>query len=125
MKLILQDHVSREALLAAFFLNCALLVFITIILGNLPSVAPLFYSRPWGEEQLVSRLVLFMAPLASLAFLIGNLALAKSLVPEWFLKETKNQKGESLLVLRILSFITLISALLSSITVLRIALIVA
>lgn len=124
MKLIPQDRVSRDSFLTALILDVVLLAFILVILPKLPPIVPLLYSRPWGEEQLVPRLALFIAPLGSLLFLIGNVILAKYKAQDWFLKDSKNQKENSLLLLRTLAFLTLVSTLVSSITVLRIALII-
>lgn len=36
----------------------------------LPEKVPLFYSRPWGEEQLASKNWLFLIPLSSLILLV-------------------------------------------------------
>ena len=41
----------------------------------LPPKLPLFYSRPWGEEQLTTPIGLFLLPLLSLAVLVLNLIL--------------------------------------------------
>lgn len=113
MKLIPQDQAARDSLLAALFLNAFLLVFVLMILPKLPPVIPLFYSRPWGEDQLVPKLLLLTVPLASFAIFLANFFITKSFSGE-----------KSLLLLRILSFAALAAALLGSITVLRIALVV-
>lgn len=123
MKLIPQDTSSRDAYLSALFLNLALITFILIILPRISPIIPLFYSRPWGEEQLASRLTIFLAPAVSIAFLIINHVLARYFAPDWFSRDAKNRKENNLLVLRILSFSALTVSLLSCITILRIALI--
>lgn len=38
----------------------------------LPDQVPLFYSRPWGEEQLVTNLFLFLLPILSFVVLLVN-----------------------------------------------------
>lgn len=39
----------------------------------LPAKLPLFYSRPWGEEQLVNPLGLWLIPIFSLIIFLANL----------------------------------------------------
>lgn len=39
------------------------LVLIGISYRNLPPLIPLFYSRPWGEEQLINPLALYILPI--------------------------------------------------------------
>jgi len=51
--------------------------------SSLPNVVPLFYSRPWGEEQLAAKDWLFLIPGSSfvvfvLSSQIGRLLLKKS-----------------------------------------------
>lgn len=43
---------------------------------KLPSEVPLYYSLPWGEEQLVTPLSLFILPLTSFFVFIFNFFLA-------------------------------------------------
>lgn len=126
MKLIPQDTITRDAYLASFSLNAVLFLFILIIINRLPPIIPLFYSRPWGEEQLIPKLVLFAAPITSLTFLAVNYFLARYRLVEWFSRDeaSKAQKGNGLLILRALAFVSVIAGLLAAITVLRIALLV-
>jgi len=50
--------------------------------SRLPPQLPLFYSRPWGEEQLVEPLFLFLPLIVAGGFLVLNLALAR-LIPDF------------------------------------------
>jgi len=43
---------------------------------KLPPKVPLFYSLPWGEEQLASPFYLWLLPASSLAIIIINLVFA-------------------------------------------------
>lgn len=43
---------------------------------NLPPQVPLFYSKPWGEEQLATPFLLFIPPLVALIFLSINRVLS-------------------------------------------------
>lgn len=65
--------------------NCLNLTLIAIIASffvllfswfNLPPEVPLFYSLPWGEEQLVSPLLLWSLPASSLIITLVNLTCA-------------------------------------------------
>jgi hypothetical protein len=48
----------------------------------LPPQIPLFYSRPWGEEQLVNPLGIFILPGLSLGFLLINLVITMTISRE-------------------------------------------
>lgn len=52
------------------------LILIILKRPGLPPQVPLFYSRPWGEEQLASKDHLFLIPITILGILIANLLLA-------------------------------------------------
>lgn len=49
-------------------INILGLFFIAVIFSQLPQQIPLYYSRPWGEDQITSPIYLFILPLGSLAF---------------------------------------------------------
>jgi hypothetical protein len=55
----------------------------------LPQKVPLFYSRPWGEEQLTSPLYLYLLPGFSLLLFLANFQLSRMLL----------KKGERFLAL--------------------------
>ncbi len=48
--------------------------------SSLPEKIPLFYSRPWGEEQLADNKLIFMVPVISLIILIFGCQMGKILV---------------------------------------------
>ncbi|PIP57132.1 hypothetical protein COS54_02685 [Candidatus Shapirobacteria bacterium CG03_land_8_20_14_0_80_39_12] len=75
----------------------------------LPEKVPLFYSRPWGEEQLAGREWLFSIPALSLLIFLINWQLGKLLF----------KKKETFLPIVIESFALLFSVL-GTITLLRI-----
>ncbi len=64
-----------------FFLWAGQLFLIFIFWRLLPPELPLFYSRPWGKEQLTTPTGLFIIPAFSLLVSIVNLILA-SLLPK-------------------------------------------
>lgn len=59
------------------------LIGIGIFFLSLPIKVPLFYSRPWGEEQLANKELLFLIPGLTLIFSLLNFLLTKT-----FLKKT-------------------------------------
>lgn len=50
-----------------------------ILWGRIPNQVPLFYSLPWGEEQLTPPLGLFLLPAGSVLVLTLNLLMTKIL----------------------------------------------
>lgn len=80
-------------------------------LGKLPVQIPLFYSKPWGTEQLGSPTFLFVPLALSLVFTILNLVLS------YFFYEYK-------LLPRLLVSSSCLVCILASITVLRIVFLV-
>lgn len=77
---------------------------------NLPPQIPLFYSKPWGQDQLVSPAFLFVPPLVSLIFLSIN-----QIISSWL----KNPFVANLLILG-----ASLPSLLASITIIRILILV-
>lgn len=75
----------------------------------LPEKVPLFYSRPWGEEQLAGREWLLLIPALSLVIFLIN----------WQLGKLLSKKGETFLPVVMESF-SLLFSVLSTITLLRI-----
>lgn len=49
------------------------MVIISLNLSNLPPEIPLYYSKPWGEEQLAHPLSLFILPIGTLIWFIITL----------------------------------------------------
>ncbi len=67
------------------FLGLLLLTFIFLLFtfSLLPPQVPLFYSRPWGEEQLGSSIFLWILPGGALLFSLLNLIMAVFLFEEF------------------------------------------
>jgi len=99
-----------------FRLNVVLLIFLlTAVLGlwaKLPPQVPLFYSRPWGESQLVAKKWFLIVLLLFFIFLILNLRAASIF----------NKK--EVLLAKIFLFTNLILCYLVTVTIFRIILIV-
>lgn len=107
LAIISADRLSRFALWLSFFLLCIVFLVVFILWSKLPPQIPLFYSRPWGEEQLASNYWLLILPFSLLGLLIFNLTLSSL-----FKKE--------LLLSKILLWTPVILILLATITIFKI-----
>jgi len=77
--------------------------------SSLPEQVPLFYSRPWGQEQLAAKDYLFLVPLASFLVFILNYYLSLVLL----------KKGEKFLTI-LSSGLALLFSVLGAITLWKI-----
>lgn len=75
-----KDRTVSLCLRLGFFLWLSQLVILAFFWRKLPPQAPLFYSRPWGEEQLGNPTGLLLLPVVSLVITLVNLTIA-SLMP--------------------------------------------
>lgn len=60
----------RIILILPPLLSLVMVIIITWQLSSLPPMVPLYYSRPWGEEQLAQKQSLFIFPLGILFWYI-------------------------------------------------------
>lgn len=67
---------SRLAVIFTLALNAAALFATLFFYRMMPPELPLFYSRPWGEEQLVSRQLFSIIIISSSVLMLINLRLA-------------------------------------------------
>lgn len=91
---------------AVLFLNAAAALVILIRFTKLPPLVPLWYSHPWGTDQLATPLWLFILPVGSIFLHSINLAISVFFTAE-YLVFTQMIFLTSFLV-SLLSFITLI-----------------
>lgn len=73
LTIIWQDDFSRRSLKTGLALGASSLFLLIIFWAQLPPQVPLFYSLPWGEEQLASPLLLLLVPGSVLAIIFFNL----------------------------------------------------
>ena len=59
------------------------LAVVGISYNALPQKIPLFYSRPWGEEQLTEKYFLFIIPSFLIIFSLLNNILGKTVIKRW------------------------------------------
>lgn len=76
---------------------------------SLPRLVPLFYSRPWGEEQLAPNKYLFLLPIFSLIIFLFNHQIVKILL-----------KKEEIFFAWVSSGISLLFSILSTVTLWKI-----
>lgn len=74
VSLPIQDKVSRISFQLALVFWLAQIFALVSSWRHLPPQLPLFYSRPWGEEQLASPLGLLLLPGLSIGVMLINLA---------------------------------------------------
>lgn len=86
-------------------------LFLALFWPKIPPQLPLFYSRPWGREQLVSKNGFIVLPLSCLIFSLINLRMASF----FFRKE--------LLLSQILVWSSVVICILTSITLFKILII--
>lgn len=82
-KIWLEKSVSTQ-IRVSLVLIASQLGLIIFSYAKLPPQIPLFFSRPWGEQQLVQPLLIIILPIFSLVFLIIN-----SLIASMFLDKEK------------------------------------
>lgn len=73
---LLADRLLKRIIQLIFILLGLNFLFLALWWSKLPPQLPLFYSRPWGEEQLVAKNLFFILPAACFTFIIINLRLA-------------------------------------------------
>ena len=93
--------------LTLFFLVTQVLVLLSSW-RFLPSKLPLFYSRPWGEEQLTGATGLWLIPGLSLAVFLVNLACSSIAGEENLAKQTLAIAGLIFSLLGLISVIQII-----------------
>lgn len=74
-KEIRSDHFCFWGMILSLIFTFLGFSFLIFSLGKLPPEVPLFYSRPWGEEQLGQWWQLFFLPVSSLIFFLINISL--------------------------------------------------
>jgi len=97
----MEDKIVSRLLRLNLFLMVVDLLTILWKRGLLPEKVPLFYSRPWGEEQLTPNKFLFLIPLLSfVAFILS-----------WQISRLFLKKGDQFLAILNSGFALLFSAL--------------
>lgn len=127
-----QDPVARKLFAFAGFTSLSLLGFSALVYGLLPPSIPLFFSKPWGEEQLAQTLFIFLVPGLSIFVTIFNLFITYLLTTYWLSASLNGKKGQNTnkhleqatLISRILAFVSFLVALLGATNIVRIVFLV-
>jgi hypothetical protein len=90
-------------------LNIASIICIGALWTRLPSMVPLWFSRPWGNDQLAHPLWLLILPLGSVSLYFVNLGISAFLAAEYLIF-AQIASLTSLLV-SLLSFVALVKIL--------------
>lgn len=80
IKLVLKHKLAKWALRIFLFFFTGSLLILLIKWRELPPEVPLYYSLPWGEEQLTTPFNLLILPLVSFFVFILNFFLASILL---------------------------------------------
>lgn len=62
--------------------NTVMVLFFIFRFSSLPPQIPLFYSKPWGEDQLADSWLIFILPLTMNVFFFSNLYFCKKYFQE-------------------------------------------
>ena len=71
------DRFITLGVLISFFLVFSQALFLLLVYRSLPNELPLFYSKPYGEEQLGGRIALWILPLFSILIFLFNTILVR------------------------------------------------
>lgn len=102
-----QDLLIKQSYLISFILGVSLFILVGLLWKKLPPELPLFYSLPWGENQIVDKPLLLLPP--AIILLFNSLGI---ILTRFFLKDS--------LSLKMLWGGIAVSAVLGGITVVRI-----
>jgi len=72
-----RDKLITTGVLFSFLLLLLQSLFLLLVYRSLPRELPLFYSRPFGQEQLGTRIMLWLLPSLALILFLLNLFIAK------------------------------------------------
>jgi hypothetical protein len=75
ISLLLSKNFFRVIFFLPIILFFLTLLVITLHFSDLPPEIPLYYSKPWGEDQLTHPIVLFLLPVGSLVWFLITIAL--------------------------------------------------
>jgi len=77
--LLPKEPIFRRLLLAGFVSLASSGILLAIVYRHLPPLVPLFYSHPWGREQLMPPYMLPLPLLISFLFFAANTYLAQKI----------------------------------------------
>jgi hypothetical protein len=106
---LLASGKNRNLVRIVFSLIILMIILAALVYHHLPPQIPLFYSQPWGENQLADKTWLWLLPSVSLVFTLINLRLSShSLNDENFLSQSLMWSSLLVVVLAMISFLEII-----------------
>lgn len=102
------DRISKLGFRFTLFLVAIQILVLFSAWRFLPSKLPLFYSRPWGEEQLTTTAGLWLIPGLSLAIFLVNLICSSLAREENLVKQILSSSGLIFSFLGLISLIQII-----------------
>jgi len=112
----MEKPLTKDSLLGKLFWLSLLVILAEIATcflkkSSLPAAIPLYYSRPWGANQLAPQIFIFLIPAISLAFLLLNLAFSLTFLKknERFLARTGAAFSLSFSLLGLITLLKIIS----------------
>ncbi len=111
-KLLFSDRANKYGLLLSLGLLFFGLIIFLLKVWSLPPLIPLFYSRPWGISQLGTPLSLFFVLLFAFLVVIINLSISVKL------------QHSVLILARILFWVSMVVAFLTTTTVIQVILLI-
>ena len=84
-KLLSEKIAFKSSIYISLVLNFLNLLLVLILQKNLPPQIPLFYSLPWGEEQLAPSIALLLLPLGIFLIALLNSFLIMASLSKYFL----------------------------------------
>lgn len=74
---LIPERRERKYYMAALLVNLVIIGILASMYGSLPSKVPLFFSLPWGEARLASRVYILILPVLGIIFMLVNLAVMR------------------------------------------------
>ncbi|MFH1244171.1 MAG: hypothetical protein V1487_01145 [bacterium] len=76
-EILVPDKLGRTSYFVGLMIGAIMTILITILLPKLPAVVPMYFTLPWGEARLTSRVMLYLLPVLTLLILMVNLSLGR------------------------------------------------
>lgn len=106
---LLAEIKNRNLVRIIFLLIILMIIVMALVYRHLPPQIPLFYSQPWGKNQLANRAWLWLLPGSSLVFSLINLRISShNLNQENFLSQSLMWTSLLVVILAGISFVEIV-----------------
>lgn len=76
-EILVPDKLGRTSYFVGLMIAMIMTILITILMSRLPAVVPMYFTLPWGEARLTSRVMLYLFPALTILILMVNLSLGR------------------------------------------------